>query len=472
MQNLGMIASALVGHRNSIGRARNAPEPREVKTRSENVAALRAAVIVMFPPGRRRLLRVLKAFLERADYSAMARWLLSAERTNSDLQSVKWMVDLLSRLSPTTISTDSASKEAENVQGIRTLVSQLKGHTRLDAKDSMPRVRNRRGSITALTASGLKSVEESKHMAELLEITGASKISVGVQLQLTAMKTMKESTIVAQFKKMRAAEINSESSRPASPTGQGTMATVLAANRLKKSLTKKAGISKQSTMGAVADLLFSNADGRNAGPLRWVMHRRLLLDVWEWAAFHCQPWEQGLLLHVACQAAAEYPDLQMKQLMEFVFLKTDDPFADAPAMSAIERAAQLVSSSSKQLLGGGSLRQLQRSGSSAAWRAGAVVPIPEGSMATRGVEASEEKRELEGAGQIEELTEVSPPAGSPGRQRGTLKGGRWTTRVAGRGSAQAQHRAAGAARAAAAGGSPVASDIVVEDVEDEPSVRI
>ena len=42
---------------------------------------------------------------------------------------------------------------------------------------------------------------------------------------------------------------------------------------------------QKSAVAIVANLLFGEMNGPKAGPLRWVFHRRLLLDVWEWHSF-------------------------------------------------------------------------------------------------------------------------------------------------------------------------------------------
>ena len=52
----------------------NAQPQREARTLEENVAALRAAVMVMIPPSRVKVIRTMKVFLEEHEYKAMARY--------------------------------------------------------------------------------------------------------------------------------------------------------------------------------------------------------------------------------------------------------------------------------------------------------------------------------------------------------------------------------------------------------------
>ena len=49
------------------------PQQRKVRTFQENIAVLRASLVVMFPPRRRNVLRVLKDLLTPEDYSAAVR---------------------------------------------------------------------------------------------------------------------------------------------------------------------------------------------------------------------------------------------------------------------------------------------------------------------------------------------------------------------------------------------------------------
>ena len=80
-----------------------------------------------------------------------------------------------------------------------------------------------------------ESSERMKHIAELLEITGAKNINAAVELRLVAMKDKKKSNITslakAVIKKASTASVELEEEDKHST--RGTMATALAASKLK-----------------------------------------------------------------------------------------------------------------------------------------------------------------------------------------------------------------------------------------------
>jgi hypothetical protein len=51
---------------------------REIKTFEQNVAVIRAAVLVMFPPRRRKMIMVMKDFLEHSEMAGLTRCLPTA----------------------------------------------------------------------------------------------------------------------------------------------------------------------------------------------------------------------------------------------------------------------------------------------------------------------------------------------------------------------------------------------------------
>ena len=58
---------------------------RKVKTLEENLAALRAAVLIITPPSRVKVPRVMKDFLEHHEYEAMARFVSRCSMTHSEI---------------------------------------------------------------------------------------------------------------------------------------------------------------------------------------------------------------------------------------------------------------------------------------------------------------------------------------------------------------------------------------------------
>ena len=64
---------------------------------------------------------------------------------------------------------------------------------------------------------------------------------------------------------------------------------------------------------AVQGLIFGELEGAKAGPYRWLIHdRTLLLDVWEWLAFHADPWMRGILAEAGSEAALDFPDAKAR----------------------------------------------------------------------------------------------------------------------------------------------------------------
>ena len=71
VENLSKTAESI-----SLFRVRSYPQPttnRQVKSYSENIASLRAAVVVMFPPERRKILCSLRDFMQARQLSKITR---------------------------------------------------------------------------------------------------------------------------------------------------------------------------------------------------------------------------------------------------------------------------------------------------------------------------------------------------------------------------------------------------------------
>ena len=85
-----------------------------------------------------------------------------------------------------------------------------------------------------LASINVSDAQQTKHIAELLEISGANEVSAAVKIQLAAMKTRDEAHVVGLFKKLK--EVEGEGSNLQSPRELGGMAAVLAASKLKKTM--------------------------------------------------------------------------------------------------------------------------------------------------------------------------------------------------------------------------------------------
>ena len=67
-----------------------------------------------------------------------------------------------------------------------------------------------------------------------------------------------------------------------------------------------------NVIDAVSELIFGELEGAKAGPFRWIFDRQLLLDVWEWLAFHAEDWMHALLVQAGTQAALDLPDAKVR----------------------------------------------------------------------------------------------------------------------------------------------------------------
>ena len=101
-----------------------------------------------------------------------------------------------------------------------------------------PMIKGRRMSVTTidtmLASINVSDAQQTKHIAELLEISGANEVSAAVKIQLAAMKTRDEAQVVGLYKKLK--EDGGEGGDLPSPQERGGMAAVLAASKLKKTL--------------------------------------------------------------------------------------------------------------------------------------------------------------------------------------------------------------------------------------------
>ena len=96
--------------------------------------------------------------------------------------------------------------------------------------------RQRRNSV----AGAFGGTQQSTHMAELLEMTGATDISSAVKFQVAAMKTANQATLVSTLKEIKQEQLQRAPSigRPQTVAGTaGGLAAVLAAKKLKRHLT-------------------------------------------------------------------------------------------------------------------------------------------------------------------------------------------------------------------------------------------
>lgn len=177
--------------------------------------------------------------------------------------------------------------------------------------DAKP-VRGRRSSVSNL----VEDLGAAKHMAELLELSGANKISQAVQLQLEAMKADEESGIVRVIDKWKGQQKLKEALEGPDPNleAQGGLVAAMAANKMKAKV-KRDRLRRDSDVSAVvADMVLGEFEGPKAGPLRWVFRREELLDIWEWQAFHAAPWMLGIVARMSMRAAAEFPDSEVSSV--------------------------------------------------------------------------------------------------------------------------------------------------------------
>ena len=199
--------------------------------------------------------------------------------------------------------------------------------------------------------------ERTKHVAELLDIMGASNINNAVKLQVEILKVQKISMVTSLIKDARreAAEMEVDVSEHHST--QGSLAVALMATKLKSRAakvalcpsilmpTKSSGcdslplslcrvlvshpmtpvlLLQCSIMQArekhahaaevVANWVFGENHGSKAGPLRWSFHRQWLLDIWEWKSFHAQHWQRSILDSLARSADKDFSDEKVNVL--------------------------------------------------------------------------------------------------------------------------------------------------------------
>jgi len=289
---------------------------REVKTFERNASVIRSAVMVMFPPRRRKIVGALKDYLEHAEMAAVTRWILSKQRTEAELQETLWVCDLLRSMRRHRGADDADMQE---VKGMGTLIDRLQAGGPAPAGGKSIGLRGRRNSALNL----MQPTEEGKHLAELLEMTGASSISPVVQLQVAAMKAVDKGRLVslmvkAQESAARAAAAAEEAAMKGKSRMefQAGLKTVAAAGKFKKRAQSMRD-DRSAAAAIVGDILFGALDGPKAGPLRWIFSKRdSLPDIWEFTAFASEAWMQRLMLVVGQLAARDYPDAEVQAWLQ------------------------------------------------------------------------------------------------------------------------------------------------------------
>ena len=62
----------------------------------------------------------------------------------------------------------------------------------------------------------------------------------------------------------------------------------------------------------VSNSSLGEMQGPKAGPLRWVFHRRLLLDIWEWNSFRSQAWQCAFMSALAERLSDEFSEEKVR----------------------------------------------------------------------------------------------------------------------------------------------------------------
>ena len=212
----------------------------------------------------------------------------------------------------------------------------------------------KRKSVTTtdamLSSINVNDVQQTKHIAELLEISGANEVSEAVKIQLAAMKTRDDAHVVGLFKKLK--EDWDEGSNLPNTREVGSMAAVLAASKFKKALkvrsneirsflppshvsevlklkagteialtipllmtppSQKKQEEKLAALEAFSQMLCGVKDGAMYGPFRWIFTPRAMLpEAWEWVAFHANPWKHAIMHHIARQVKGQFPDEEVR----------------------------------------------------------------------------------------------------------------------------------------------------------------
>jgi len=311
---------------------------RAIKTYSQNVAAIRAAVIVMFPPRRSKSLAVLSELLEESAYRKLTRYVLSTMRSEADLQEVLWVCGTVNRLHKA--GAGGSSAESEQLVGLGALIAMLQSVDDPRAEAAMRRARAH-GAMPPLDPSDLA------HMIDLLRLTGADRISAAVRLRIDTLrlgagdddernKSWKLKRMLTSVRKEVHERAKDEPAQKPHANLKATANLVRVANAFRIDLPA-AGVAGEDgearALDALEALLFGALDGPKAGPFRWLVRRPALPRVWEWVAFCAAPWKRALLSAVASQAAAEFPDRAVRQWLQDAVL-----FEQRQAMAAAARA--------------------------------------------------------------------------------------------------------------------------------------
>ena len=197
--------------------------------------------------------------------------------------------------------------------------------------------------------------EQAQHIAELLEIAGATKINAAVELRVAAMRVKEKAKITSLASAARRS--SATAARGEHKAMGGGIATVVAASKLKARAkvlffrlllepvisflfsfqldaacacsAQTPGISRVCTDGGcscasrqatkekveaaaavnlVSNMSLGEMQGPKAGPLRWVFRRRLLLDIWEWNSFQSEAWQGAFMSALAKRVNREFSD--------------------------------------------------------------------------------------------------------------------------------------------------------------------
>jgi hypothetical protein len=132
---------------------------------------------------------------------------------------------------------DEAPSKFVSLSLLQSVTASAIGH-HPSAMQGLPR--KKRASVTSVDAmlSSINADDEhqTRHLAELLEISGAENISDAVKIQVAAMKTRDEGHVMRMFKKLKDESNEEDLDHPRRPTKAGGFGVVLAAGKLMQSV--------------------------------------------------------------------------------------------------------------------------------------------------------------------------------------------------------------------------------------------